>query len=244
MFLDIRNSDPEFRPGCIFDIGANVGQTVQGLRRVWPDVEIHAFEPVGSTFAKLAENVATDARVHPHRLAFGSRPGKARMLARPLGVMNRIIHAPGPAMPIEEVEVVAGDAFCAAHGIARIGLLKIDTEGHDLEVLAGFREMLAGRRIDYVEVECAVAPTNTMHVPFGRLADFLFAFGYGLFNLYAGSRANITQRTRERGIWYGNAVFVAERWPEDAVPLASPAPAPGAGTAPAAGSAIGTGSMP
>jgi FkbM family methyltransferase len=224
MFLDIRNSDLDFRPSCIFDIGANVGQTVQGLRRVWPDVEIHAFEPVGSTFAKLTENVAADPRVHPHRLAFGSRPGRARMLAQPLGVMNRIVSAPCPAMPTEEVEVVAGDTFCAAHRIDRIGLLKIDTEGHDLEVLVGFRGMLAARRIDYVEVECAIAPTNTMHVPFTRLADFLFAFGYGLFNLYAGSRNNITQRTRERGIWYGNAIFVAERWPEDAVPLAPPAP--------------------
>jgi FkbM family methyltransferase len=219
MFLDIRRSDPEFQPDCIFDIGANVGQTVQGLRRAWPDVQIHAFEPVGSTFAKLSQNVAGDARVRPYRLAFGSRPGTAQMLARPLGVMNRIISTPGPVGPTEQVEVVAGDSFCAAHGIDRIGLLKIDTEGHDLEVLAGFRDMLAGRRIDYVEVECAVAPTNVMHVPFGRLADFLFAFGYGLFNLYAGSRINVAQRIRDRGIWYGNAVFVAERWPEDVVRL-------------------------
>jgi FkbM family methyltransferase len=218
MFLDIRNSDPEFRPGCIFDIGANVGQTVQGLRRVWPDVEIHAFEPVGSTFDKLAENVAGDARVHLHRLAFGSRPGRAQMLARPLGVMNRIVSAAGPAMPIEEVEVVAGDSFCAAHGIDRIGLLKIDTEGHDLEVLVGFREMLAARRIDYVEVECGVAPDNAMHVPFTRLAEFLFAFGYGLFNLYTGDRFNLTRKMRGRGMWYGNAIFVAERWNEGVVP--------------------------
>lgn len=217
VFQHIQAADRDFAPECIFDIGANVGQTVAQIRRAWPNVVVHAFEPVSATFAKLEENTAGDAALHRHRLAFASRPGRAVMLARPLGVMNRIV-APFEARgQTEEVEVVAGDTFCADKGIERIDILKIDTEGHDLEVLAGFRNMLAARRVTYVEVECGIAPDNAMHVPFSRLADFLFAFGYGLFNLFAGTRFNLTRRTHDRGIWYGNAVFVAERWPEDQI---------------------------
>lgn len=217
MFVDIKAADPDFVPDCIFDIGANVGQTVRTLRRIWPDARIHAFEPISTTFEKLADNTAGDPGLTLHRLAFGSRPGRATMRAQPLGVMNRILPHAELRGPTEEVEVVAGDAFCEAYGIDRIGVLKIDTEGHDLEVLAGFRNMLAERRITYVEAECAVAPDNTMHVPFGRIADFMFSFGYGLFNLYPGMRVNVSLRRRDRGIWFGNAVFVAERWPEDRV---------------------------
>ncbi|WP_198369800.1 FkbM family methyltransferase [Roseomonas rosulenta] len=221
IFQSIHDADPGFTPRCIFDIGANVGQTVGQIRRVWPTVSVHAFEPVSATFAKLEENTAGDAGLQRHRLAFASRPGRAVMLARPLGLMNRIVEPFQARGPTEEVEVAAGDAFCAERAIDRVDILKIDTEGHDLEVLAGFRNMLATRRIMYVEVECAIAPDNAMHVPFSRLADFLFAFGYGLFNLYAGTRYNLTRKTQDRGIWYGNAVFVAERWPEDDVGAAA-----------------------
>lgn len=219
IFQQIKAAEPDFAPSCIFDVGANVGQTTRQIRSLWPTVPVHAFEPVSGTFALLEQNLAADAATTLHRLALGSRAGTARMLARPGGVMNRIVtHAAG-AQQVEEVRIVVGDAFCAERGIERIDILKIDTEGHDLEVLAGFRNMLADRCIAYVEVECGIAPDNRMHVPFNRLAEFLFSFGYGLFNLYPGMRVNLTTRRRDRGIWYGNAVFVAERWPEDAIPI-------------------------
>jgi FkbM family methyltransferase len=215
-FRQMKAAGPDWMPNCIFDIGANVGQTVQRIRKVWPTARVLAFEPVSTTFATLEANTAGDAALERHRLAFGSRAGRAKMLAVPGNTMNRII-AGARGGPTEEVEIVTGDGFCAAHGIDRLDLLKIDTEGHDLEVLAGFRNMLAERRITYVEAECAIAPDNAMHVPFGRIADFMFSFGYGLFNLYPGMRVNVSLHRRDRGMWFGNAVFVAERWPEDAV---------------------------
>jgi FkbM family methyltransferase len=217
-FHQIQVEDRGFAPNCIFDIGANVGQTVRLIRRVWPDVQVHAFEPVSTTFAKLQENTAGDPAVTCHRLAFGSRAGRASMMAHPLGVMNRFVGVQPPRGPVEEVEVVAGDEYCAAQGIPRIDVLKIDTEGHDLDVLAGFRNMLATHSIDYIEVECAIAPANSFHVPLSRLADFLSAFDYGLFALHPGARFNPTKRRQDRGIWYGNAVFVAERPIEAAAP--------------------------
>jgi FkbM family methyltransferase len=215
-FRQMQSAGPDWTPNCVFDIGANMGQTVVQIRKVWPTVRVLAFEPISTTFAVLEANTAGDTALERHRLAFGSRAGRAKMLAVPRNTMNRIVTRPEEG-PTEEVEIVTGDAFCAAHGIDRLDVLKIDTEGHDLDVLTGFRNMLAERRITYVEAECAVAPDNAMHVPFSRIADFMFSFGYGLFNLYAGMRVNVSLRRRDRGIWFGNAVFVAERWPEDAV---------------------------
>ncbi|MBB5690821.1 FkbM family methyltransferase [Roseomonas alkaliterrae] len=226
IFRAIQQADPGFVPACIFDIGANVGQTHAQARFVYPKATIHSFEPVTATFEKLAEALAPYPHSFAHRLAFAARPGRALMQARPGGVMNRILDAPpaNKAIPTEEVEVVTGETFCARHSIAEIGILKVDTEGHDLDVLVGFRDMLAARRIAYVEVECGISPRNLMHVPFARIADFMFAMGYGLFGLYPGGvhpqgYANLNTGKRERGIWYGNAVFVAEPWPEDAIPM-------------------------
>jgi FkbM family methyltransferase len=218
-FMRILHGEPGFAPTCIFDIGANVGQTVAEIRSVWPHAPVHSFEPVSATFAMLEAATASDPATTAHRLAFGARPGRANMTARPGtgSVQNRILPAGGHAggTPLEEVEVVAGDSFCDAHGIDRIGILKIDAEGYDLDVLVGFRGMLADRRIDYVVVECGVSPRNRQHVPLHRLSEFVFAMGYGLLGLFPADGRRPINRSAGPvpygyGLWYANAVFVAE----------------------------------
>jgi FkbM family methyltransferase len=222
-FLRIRYADVELAPACIFDIGANVGQTVAQIRDAYPDVPVHAFEPVAATFATLQAATADDPATTVHRLALGARAGMATMTARPGGVQNRIIQAGAHTggAPQEQVEVTAGDAFCDRRGISRIGILKVDAEGHDLDVLVGFRGLLAERRIDWVVVECGVSPRNRQHVPLHRLSDFLFAMGYGLFGLFPAETRRQIRRApgaapHGLGLWYANAIFVAEPWPEAA----------------------------
>ena len=39
----------------IFDVGANVGQTVESFLNIWPKAEIHCFEPMEKAFADLAQ---------------------------------------------------------------------------------------------------------------------------------------------------------------------------------------------
>ena len=66
----------------------------------------------------------------------------------------------------------------------RIGLLKVDSEGHDLQVLIGFRKMLAATRIDLVEAEVGMNPENKRHVSFEAVKAYLERFGYRLFLIY------------------------------------------------------------
>ncbi|CAH0202683.1 FkbM family methyltransferase [Roseomonas sp. CECT 9278] len=212
LYRRIAREHPGFAPARIFDIGANVGQTVRELRATWPDAVIDAFEPIRSTFEKLRANTAGDPALTLHRLAFGARPGRVSMLAKPGSPMNRILRQPGTEKHVEEVELVAGDVFCAAQGIDRLDILKIDTEGHDLEVLAGFHRMIADRRAEFVIVEVGIVPDGPFHVPYARVAEFMFAFGYGLYQLFPGGRMNFQTNTSMRGLSYANAVFVAEPW--------------------------------
>lgn len=213
LYRRIARENPGFAPARIFDIGANVGQTVRDMRATWPEATIDAFEPIGSTFETLRANTVGDAALTLHRLAFGARPGRVSMLANPGSPMNRILRRPGSEKRVEEVELVAGDMFCAAHGIDRLSILKIDTEGHDLDVLAGFHRMIADRRAEFVVVEVGIVPDGPFHVPFARVAEFMFAFGYGLYNLFPGGRMNFQTNTPMRGLSYADAVFVAEPWP-------------------------------
>ena len=69
-----------------------------------------------------------------------------------------------------------------------IGLLKIDAEGHDLEVLYGFERMLKEMRVDLVEAEVGMNPENRRHVPFEAVKRYLEHRGYRLFLIYKQRR--------------------------------------------------------
>lgn len=50
-------------------------------------------------------------------------------------------------------QMIRGDEFCQENGIDHIDFLKIDTEGHDLNVLRGFGGMLTSGAISVIQFE-------------------------------------------------------------------------------------------
>src|SRR6185503_7130533 len=49
------------------------------------------------------------------------------------------------------------DGYCAKQGIKRIHFLKIDVEGHELEVLRGANALLQSNGIDFIQFEFSAA---------------------------------------------------------------------------------------
>ena len=109
------------------------------LRGGFPQATVYAFEPVEETFGTLRRNVSAEERIRPFNLALGRRSRAARMRTHGLSVSNRVAGWRDYLKSGETVRMTSGDRFCAEHGIERIGFLKIDAEGYDLEVLFGFR---------------------------------------------------------------------------------------------------------
>jgi hypothetical protein len=63
-------------------------------------------------------------------------------------------------------------------------LLKIDTEGHDLEVLRGAHRMLSSSHIGIAVVECSANTDNRYHVQFSEMHAFMEGHNYRLFAIY------------------------------------------------------------
>ena len=176
---------PDFTPAVIFDVGANIGQSTRSFLAAFPGAAIYAFEPVATTFDTLRANIGALDEVRVFNLALGRRAGTARMQNRKNWVSNRILQ--GSTLfgrgSGEAVTMTAGDAFCAEHRIERIDILKIDTEGHDLDVLVGFQAMLSAGHVGLVEVEVSMNRENAKHVPFEAVRAYLDPLGYALFHL-------------------------------------------------------------
>lgn len=178
------------------DVGANVGQTVERLKAEGFDpAGIHCFEPCRASYEKL---VANHPDVNAHRVALGDEHGQAKLTNERRSTSCTRISPKGA----ETVTVVTGDDWCAEHGIDRVRLLKVDAEGYDLKVLAGFGAMLRDKRAKRVRVESGMNPGNRTHVPLRAFLDHLEPLGYWLEaidEMVAGSsgvmrRADLTFR--------------------------------------------------
>lgn len=174
---------PDWSPAIIFDVGANIGQSAKGYARRFPDARIHSFEPTPQTFQELAETVLRFPNVVAHCLALGRTDETLGLTQGRKSAMNRLL--PRDAVLPEgaiHVEVRTGASLMRNLGIDRIDFLKIDTEGHDLEVLHGFKPMLD--RVDFIQVEAGMNPYNATHVPFAQLDGLLKDAGFHLAHIF------------------------------------------------------------
>jgi FkbM family methyltransferase len=173
----------------IFDVGANVGNSTRWFRQNFPEAKIYAFEPITPTFNALAGNVGQHPLTICERLAFGAESGTVTMTAKPLGTMNKILtEPPSKRRAHEDVQRVTGARYCAQHGIDSIDILKIDTEGHDLNVLVGFRSMIVQGKVKYIQVEAGMNPENPVHVGIRRFMRWLEPKGYRVSSIHSQAR--------------------------------------------------------
>jgi FkbM family methyltransferase len=142
---------------CVFDVGANEGHWVGGAARLFPRATFHCFEIVPDTARKLTEGTRPlDDRVHVNAIGLGEAPGTVEVHLYPgfsEGASASGFEYPGMPSQVQTCEIITGDMYCEEHRINRIDLLKIDTEGLDLQVLRGFDHMLASGAVEVVQFE-------------------------------------------------------------------------------------------
>lgn len=186
VFESIRAHWPSWQPSIIFDVGANVGQTIRRLQPLFPTAHIHAFEPVPEVFARLREACPTGATAHP--LALSDHAGKAVMhLHRfteqsTLDPQAAVAGKSNAGSLVVEVDTI--DSVVLRLGLGRIGLLKVDVEGHELAVLKGADGMIRSGHVDFIVLEAGLIPGNPRFAPLNELAEHLLARDYWLIGIY------------------------------------------------------------
>lgn len=184
--LDLARWLPSLRAQVVFDVGAHHGQSAETFLRWFPSARVYCFEPVAESFTILSRKFAGQDRIRCLHLALGAAPGRAVIRREGTPDMHAIAleSADVPAGSEETVSVETVDRVSTKAGIPHISLLKVDTEGHDLEVLKGAEGMLTRQAIDLVQVEAGWHPGNQRHVPVEAVKAHLEARNYRLFGVY------------------------------------------------------------
>ncbi len=190
--------------GVAFDVGAHRGETTLKLLDAFPDARVHSFEPLPENFAILRQVTAsTTAQVVNAAVSDSSG---ALEIARGDASYQSGVHAGGERIEVSSVTV---DEYADAQGIDRLGLLKIDTEGHEEAVLRGARGRLQAGAIEFVVCECEFTPRlDEPHAQFQALHAFLAPLGYRVVSFYTGGVDNL-------GWMWGDVLYKLTAGPRD-----------------------------
>lgn len=191
-------------PEVIVDVGAHIGITALEFADAFPDAIVHAIEPGSENFERLESNLSGKPHIQRHKLAIGAAPGEATLMIEPDHPSTAHIGSGDGAS--ETVEVMTFDTFCETRGIEQVSLMKIDTEGYELEVLKGAAGMVASRRIDFIKLECGVNPDFGAHVSLPEIMEHLAGIGYRLFGIYDQWECTLSKSIPLRRV---DAVFIS-----------------------------------
>lgn len=202
-----------FRPladfSTVVDVGANEGQTAARFLACLPRARILSFEPVPATFRRLAATYGQHPRVTCENLAASDANGNVQMLVggETDSFVSRIVDGSAQEDAVwhrQTVRAVRLEDYLNGHKLARVDLLKTDTEGHDLSVLKGCEAMLRDHRIGFVLCEVGFSAANAQNSHLAAIGDYLKAHGYLFFALYPPSGW-----TPSLEMAYADALFVS-----------------------------------
>lgn len=138
--------------GVFFDVGSNVGLVTFQVAQRRPDARIVAFEANPAAVAGWRRNrrLSASDQVAVEPAAVSDSVGVVTVHAPSIDLGAGRVQATGDGEP---VPATALDAYCDAHGIDRIDVLKVDVEGSEPDVLEGSRGLLTSGRIRALIIE-------------------------------------------------------------------------------------------
>jgi FkbM family methyltransferase len=210
----------------IFDVGGNVGQSIEAYRTIFPRASISSFEPRPDCFSELQDHFGGKEGITLECLALadaaGSRPfyNTQCRTASSLLIPDETVRKKSVKQNYEynciTVTVDTMDDYCTRNNVAAIDILKIDVQGAELYVLKGAKNLLTENRIRLIYLEVILADNYIGQSELSAIISYLDGFNYSLWDIKP------FLFTRSGRLWTANAIFVSspacftlEKYPED-----------------------------
>jgi len=191
----------------IFDVGANFGIMTLQFAKAAPLGKVYAFEPTSYAFSKLQKNLSLNQQLAERIVAVRcfvssnntEQPNIDKVYASwkvtsQSRAARHKIHG-GIETPVGSVQSVTLDSFCMQNQINRLDLIKIDTDGHEYEVLEGARQTI-GKFRPAVIFEIGLYLMEEAGIDFGHFLDFFDSMKYRLCDSKTGTGITAANHSR------------------------------------------------
>lgn len=185
-FLGCKSKISDQQP-IVFDIGMNHGQTLNKILKVYPNAHIHGFEASKYCYSSLLDNFSDNANIILNNTGMSDKDGTLEFNEYSWDAMNSFLtRAYGKAKIVDtyNVNVTSVDTYCKKQGINYIHILKSDTEGFELKVLEGAKNMMKQNKIQFVFVELFFDVNFHDQASVGEIFSYLESQNFSLVRFY------------------------------------------------------------
>ncbi|OQA86732.1 MAG: hypothetical protein BWY31_01133 [Lentisphaerae bacterium ADurb.Bin242] len=190
----------EVSPAWVVDVGAADGAMARAALDSYPSCKVVCFEPCASTFTEMKNALSRyGERVRLIHAAVADYTGETQLhittsrFANSLFPQSEKYKEENPAIheiSSETVHVVSLDSLDLDLPPRSDGILKIDVEGSEMEVLLGGRKFISGK-VDWIIIELAFARRTGDF--FLRILNLLDEYGFEIANIIDMSQSGWNQ---------------------------------------------------
>ncbi|MER8421483.1 FkbM family methyltransferase [Mesorhizobium sp. M1329] len=177
----------------IFEVGAADGRDTGTYANRCPKATVHAFEPLPENFAKLSAVAEREPRIVPINMAVSSKEGISSFHVTTLPDASSLFspRATGSTFDkymleekVVEVNVTTLAEYCRKANVKDIGLLKMDAQGSELNILNGAEKLIIEKRIKVIYSEVLFMKIYDGCCQFHDVTAYLEKFDYHLHAIY------------------------------------------------------------
>lgn len=183
----------------IFDVGTHEGEFITLFRKLFPESQIHCFEPDPENFKKIAQKFSRLSSVYLNPFGIGNANESQKFYRNILSytssyknvdLTSKWIKTKAKTLGVKPKELILSesliplrtlDSYAEEHAIKKIHILKIDAEGYELKCLEGCRNLLKQRAIESIQLEIHHDDMYKDHHSLQDLEDILSSYGYKIY---------------------------------------------------------------
>lgn len=200
----------------IFDIGSNVGDTVEKYRVMCKNAEIHSFEAIPHVMKIQEKKFQSDPEIYVNNIAISDEEGKFTYRVNNYQDTSSLLNANKDFLPDRygdvydmkyEVEIMMTtlDNYCVKRGIESIDIIKMDIQGAELKALQGAHQLLTSGKVKVLFLECLFLPFYENQAFFADLIVHLAKYDYHFHYFY-----NISSNFKTGKPMYCDSIFIHE----------------------------------
>lgn len=174
------------------DIGAHIGSELLVAASKITKGRMFGFEPTLTTYGELLQNIqinSLEAKIKLFQQAVSNKSGVARFVLGTNSEMNHLSTSRKSSQG-EKVKVVTLDEFAMKNKIKKINVLKVDTEGAELQVFLGAKNLLKEQQVEVILFEVN-QNISSFGATINELLIFLEKQGLQLFEFSNGKLKRI-----------------------------------------------------
>jgi FkbM family methyltransferase len=186
-----------------FDVGANLGQSIERFKKFSKNFKIYSFEPTPALCEILRTKYNNNDNISINQIALGEEKGRTNFNSFKYHKINSILNIDQKSKfaksrkiisksddknfeEIIDVEISSIDDYCGENNINHIDLLKIDTQGFEDKVLKGSMNFLSKKSIDIIELELVLGFAYEKNLNFYDIEKILMQNDYKLIAIENG----------------------------------------------------------